>query len=445
VSENLLLVARDFVRRSRKHSQAEDFFTEVLAGLLRLSSEFRRLFLALVLQDPSHPATTVPRWNISTQEEAEAEGTRYGTPDLVLEAARPEDVEPSYLIAVEAKLDATLRTDQLTRYDEWLGAKEREYADVHLVALTTSERARHAAESARGQLQHWAAWIRWSQVEDILSSVLVDPPAEGELGETRGRERHEFQVYGRAFAALLADEGLVPPSPLRPGEDAALFQGEDEEESRRRQVSRAHLLHQALRDSRTLPVLEERQFNWEPIRVHDGLPHRTQHQRGVQLRQRFQAGPFRGTFFSFGLAYHVKGWLLREAEDLHDLEHLELVAALEVWDTTGSKETQLLSRDLSGENRMVRPVDELCNELNRTSALTEKVFVPSTEYRWAKFACRRSTRDLARRTKKFQKTEMGDFCYAFVQAFKDVSGKALGYPEVSLLRAIEKSLESSGL
>jgi hypothetical protein len=445
MKENLLLVARDFVRRSRTHSQTEDFFTEILAALLRLSADFRSEFLALVLEEPTHEAIELPVWEIFTQEEAQVGNLMYGVPDLVLKGAQSEEAPYSHLIAVEVKLDTTLHSEQLTKYDDWLREEQPDYEFVSLSALTTSERARSAARQADLMLENWSSWIRWAQVEDILSSHL-DYEVDSAGGPESSREEHcFFHIYGQAFASLLADEGLVPPSPLRPSEDATLFQEDSSGASESRQTNLAHLLHQALRDCGAIEFLETRDPAWKPMRARDGLPHRTQHHKGVQLRQRFQAGSFDGVFFSFGLVYYVRGWLLRDGEVPHDLRHLELAAALEVWHDAGSKEANHLSWVLSGEGRMVRPVDTLRGELNSELGGEEKVFVPTTNYRWAKFVCRHSTQELAGKSKDAQKAQMGKFFSGFINAFEGVSGKSLGYSNLTLLNAMGKLLESSSV
>lgn len=445
MKENLLLVARDFVRRSRTHSQAEDFFTEVLAALLRLSSDFREGFLALVLEDSTQEATGLPVWQIRTQEEVEVDEATYGVPDLVLKGGKSEDASPSHLIAIEVKLDATLDTDQLAKYDAWLQEKQGDYDLVSLSALTTSERARSAAQQASSDLEHWSSWVRWAQVEEILSSHLDHDARAGDWASDSANGQRLFHVYGDAFASLLADEGLVPPSPLQPSQDASLLQGTASGDVQSRHINLSHLLHQALRDSGVLRVLTDQNPRWRPMRARDGLPHRTQHHKGVQLRQRFQPGSFRGVVFSFGLAYYVRGWLLRDDESPHALEHLNLAGALEVWDDRGSKEANQLSLVLSGERQVVPPVKELCEELNAVAKLNEEIFVPSTNYRWAKFVCRRSAEDLVGTTKDEQKAEIGKFFSGFINAFGDVSGESLGYPDVTLLHGMGKLLESSSV
>lgn len=445
MSENLLLVARDFVRRSREHSQAEDFFTEVLAALLRLSPEFREQFLALALGDDSCGSAGPPVWEVTTQEEVEVDGTKYGVPDLILEGAEQADTKPSWIVAVEVKLDAGLRAEQLRRYDTWLRQRVQECDLVCLSALTTSEGAHRAAREASNELEHWSSWIRWAQVEEALTSILEEESSRGEPRVSLPEEELPFRVYGEAFASLLADEGLAPPTPLRPQEDAYLLQEGISAELRSRKINVAHLLHQALRDSGTLSILENRDPSWQPIIARDGLPHRTQHQKHVQLRQRFQPESVRGVFFSFGLVYHAQGWLLRDGQTSRDLKCLDLAAALEIWDETGSKEAGHLSWVLSGENLRVRPVDELCDELNAVFEPESKIFVPEVNYQWAKFVSRRSTQELAGRGKEAQTLVVGKFFRDFVSAFSEISGNALGYPNVSSLTAIERILGSSSL
>lgn len=437
---NLLLTSLDFIERSRRFAQKEDYFTEVLAALLRSSADLCGRFLGLPFVDSDQRVPDEDSWLVETQESITVRDEEQGTeetaiPDLVLRSSGWDEDGKGHLLAVEVKVDQWLKESQLKTYHRWLEQQSDAYRSVHLAALTPSRPGR--LFSGLRSCCYWRRVLSWEEVEEIVrSSLNTDESFEKGTYEVQVA-RQAFRTYAEDFQELLAEEGLVAPTQIEPAEVATQMQQQSGRDDGIRSAIR--LLRIALERAGVFHELGRDARDWPRKRTASGI-------RGVQsmngfYRIIFQVPGHAGTFLFFGYAYRQQGWMLREGEEENDLDDLELLAGLEVWENAGDSASNRLSAWLEGDGPPDGPNWQIADRLNEVLSSPIRIFVPLKRERrqWAKFVGRQSTAAFPSQ-KGAQLEAMAEFYMGFLEAFLGVSGTVIQRQEATLLDAISEWL-----
>lgn len=430
---NLLVTAFEFIEHSRKHAQKEDYFTEVLATLLSLSPSFLDRFLELVSDEGNSEFSDATQWDIETREVITSryadEGIeRTGIPDLVLRGGEGSDAPASHLIAIEVKVDQRLYFSQLDKYHRWLVDERTAYESLHLAGLAPLRPGRHLDPRIE-DLDFWEGVISWGEVQKGLEDCLTSQDTNGLPSD--------FLTYGRDFEGLLIHQNLVPPSPLSPGDDARTLRTRPPDKGRFRNIGQ--LLKIALESGEVWRILRE--HGWRPMRTASGVRYVQDLGRGF-VRVRFAPDEHPGTFLFFGFAYQSRGWILRTGEEEGELDPLELLCGLEVWEEAGSDPASArLSSWVEGGGPPGGPNWKLAAALNDAVPNDMEIYVPHIHRNWARLVCRRSTVDFPA-DKDAQLHEMARFYGDFLAGFRTLDGTILDREESTLLDAVSGWLDA---